>query len=281
MIVFDVDLDFFFDKQIGPEATADLSHRTLWNKRINQWLSLDSFIEKFQPAFCPDMAYHCVENHRDVPGIWAAMIKKGSLKIPFTIIHFDAHSDLYVGRQKDDYFKSPTPADIEKEPALINTVAEEDNFLWWTIRLGWVNRILWVKPPCVPLYYLGEKEFSSRFQPDFAHKDIKEIENKLMAILSQEDVDHPILLSQANKKVYQALNDALLYAKYEAPFICHRFGKTFTFSLHRLDQLTIFKGAVTHLCLAHSEKYVPQKADKVFNDFKAGLNHEDKSLLKR
>lgn len=269
MIIFDVDLDFFFDKRIGPQATADHTRRTQWNQEIRQWLSLDRFMAHFQPAFHPEMEVHCVENHQQVLEIWGNLIKRGVLTPPFTIVHFDAHSDLYTGRREDGYYDHPDPTDVARNPACLNETAEEDNFLWWTVRLGWTDCIQWVKPQCAPLYYLGEKEFSARFQPDFARQEIMVIQDRLRTILAEEEVDHPLLLGPENRKTYKALQNTLLYLKYKDPFVCQRFGRTFTFSLHRLNQLSIGKCRVKHFCLAHSLKYVPEKADAVFAAFKA------------
>ncbi len=267
MIVFDIDLDFFMDKQIGAEADLSLHRRFKWNNNIHQWKSLDSFMRQFQTAIHPSAEFHIVENHQDILEYWTQNIRKGKLTTPFTIVHFDAHIDLYVGRRQDDYYESLSPKKVLNNPSIFKKVAEEDNFLWWPIRFGWVQRILWVKPPSLPLYFLGKKELSPLFQPSFRDLKIRQIDKRMQAILKEEDVTHPLLLSPSHKQEYEELEKQLRYLKYKKPFVCTRFNKKWIMSLHYLEDLSFPKNSVYFVSLAHSPRYVPQKADAVFNDF--------------
>lgn len=273
MILFDVDFDFFFDRRIGPEATSDVNRRRKWNRDISQWISLSQFIGHFAPAFQADIRIEYVQNHQDVLAVWARWIKAGILTTPFTIIHFDAHSDLYTGRRKDDFFNGLCTAEVVENPDSIGPYAEEDNFLWWPLKFGWTRRIVWVKPDPALLYFLGRQEFS----PDFLITDdpaVLDLEERMAGLLRMEDVNHGLLLSPGPKKEYDRLEKRLWTLKYGRPIAGRRFGADFELRLKKYRQVELPPKSVCFMTFALSPRYVPEKADAVFKRLKRHLAND-------
>jgi len=88
-----------------------------------------------------------VENHDGVIEFWHSLINSGDLRVPFDLIHIDAHPDLSV--RGGLYLKSGL-LHIDSESALMTLKKEyvhAGNYLTFAIACGWIASLLWV-----PLY---------------------------------------------------------------------------------------------------------------------------------
>jgi hypothetical protein len=148
MLFLDLDLDFFLNKNVyysaydgsrpGPEYHA-------WPiPKVRRFLEERCGLSKDAP-----LPGRTVTTHDGVLEFWCGLINSGSLKIPFDVVHVDAHPDLYVGDVL--YLESEyIHIDIERSrETLKNKQVHAGNYLTFALVYGWINSLLWVhlNPP--------------------------------------------------------------------------------------------------------------------------------------
>jgi hypothetical protein len=85
-----------------------------------------------------------VESHDGVLDFWRTLIESGGLRVPFEVIHIDAHPDLWVGGGL--YLKSEfLHLDSERGLAMLKRKhVHSGNYLTFAIACGWVGSLVWI-----------------------------------------------------------------------------------------------------------------------------------------
>ena len=98
MRFLDLDLDFFLNKNAygSEQATARLgSDYKPWSaSKVRQFLEERCCLSHDAPV-----RGRTVETHDGVFHFWRRLIESGGLRVPFDVIHIDAHPDLFVGSE--------------------------------------------------------------------------------------------------------------------------------------------------------------------------------------
>ena len=151
MLFLDLDLDFFLNKNA---YASGHSHGRL-GPDYRPWTVYR--VRRFLEARCgltPDSPIpgRTVKNHDEVLVFWRMLIKSGRLKIPFDVIHIDAHPDMRVG---GGLYLTPGYLHVhpERELAVFKMKpVHEGNFLTYALARGWLRSLTWV-----PLHEYGKK----------------------------------------------------------------------------------------------------------------------------
>ncbi len=143
MRFLDLDLDFFLNEnayssgcdggRLGPEykpwSVAKVRH----------------FLED-RCGLSPDAPVQgrTVESHDGVLDFWRTLIESGGLRVPFEVIHIDAHPDLWVGGGL--YLTSEfLHVDSERVLAMLKRKhVHSGNYLTFAIAYGWVGSLVWI-----------------------------------------------------------------------------------------------------------------------------------------
>ena len=143
MRFLDLDLDFFLNEnayssgcdggRLGPEykpwSVAKVRH----------------FLED-RCGLSPDAPVQgrTVESHDGVLDFWRMLIESGGLRVPFDVIHIDAHPDLWVGGVL--YLTSGfLYVDSERGLAMLKRkLIHAGNYLTFAIAYGWIASLVWV-----------------------------------------------------------------------------------------------------------------------------------------
>jgi UPF0489 domain len=146
MLFLDLDLDFFLNKNVyysaydgtrqGPEYRA-------WPvPKVRRFLEEGCGLSKDNP-----LPGRTVATHEGVLEFWCSLINSGRIKIPFDVVHIDAHPDLFVGDVL--YLESEyIHIDIERSrETLKNKQVHAGNYLTFALVYGWVNSLVWVHLP--------------------------------------------------------------------------------------------------------------------------------------
>jgi len=151
MKVLDLDLDFFLDR-----AATRIDHYTrdrLPEQDYSPWgaYEVECFLEKqcgLSPAH-PIMGKF-FKYHHEVFYFWRDIIARGQLKIPFEVVHIDAHADFGLGDTSYFYLLCEL---LHKDISCRLTPEEgaeklnPGNFLAFAIACRWINKIVYVKHP--------------------------------------------------------------------------------------------------------------------------------------
>jgi hypothetical protein len=148
MRFLDLDLDFFLNKNAyygGQEGMRLGSEYQPWSvSRVRYFLEKKCGLSVTVPG-------RTVTSHDGLLGFWNALIESGRLKIPFEVIHIDAHPDLLMGG-----VLRRTPGHLNIDPknglaALQKKPVHEGNYLTFAVARGWISSLVWV-----PLMKYGE-----------------------------------------------------------------------------------------------------------------------------
>lgn len=139
----DLDLDFFLNQnpyrsecdgsRLGPEYKP-------WNKSKTRHFLED----RCGLSLNIPIPGRIVESHEEVLGFWHMLIESGKLRIPFEVIHVDAHPDLWVGDML--YMTSGSlHIDSQRGPAIFKRKqVHSGNYLTFAIVYGWVGSLIWI-----------------------------------------------------------------------------------------------------------------------------------------
>ena len=85
-----------------------------------------------------------VESHDRVLDFWGTLIEFGKLKVPFEVIHIDAHPDMWVGSGM--YLVSGfLHIDSRRSLAMLKRKqVHSGNYLTFAIVYGWIDLLVWV-----------------------------------------------------------------------------------------------------------------------------------------
>jgi len=143
MRFLDLDLDFFLDKnayssgydggRLGPDYKP-------WSvSRVRHFIEDRCALSTGSP-----IQGRIVERHDGVLEFWRTLIRSNRLKIPFEVIHIDAHPDLWVG---DIIYRTSDLLHFNLERGLTvleNKSIHAGNYLTFGIAYGWVGSLTWV-----------------------------------------------------------------------------------------------------------------------------------------
>jgi len=143
MRFLDLDLDFFLNKNAycsGCDGRRLGSEYKPWSvSKVRRFLEDRCGLSPSAPV-----QGRTVESHGGVLDFWHTLIESGRLRIPFEVIHIDAHPDLWVGGGL--YLTSGFLhidsgrglAILKKKPV------HSGNYLTFAIVYGWVGSLLWI-----------------------------------------------------------------------------------------------------------------------------------------
>lgn len=125
-LYLDIDMDYF----VTPVEKASIDNVRIYYDRNCEVRPVGPVADKLREAGLSwdKSSIHCFTNHKKTYTYWWMVKKKGC-----TVIHIDAHSDLY--RNYDE--------DLRLLP---NGEIGCHNYLWYAIRDGYIDEIYWVVP---------------------------------------------------------------------------------------------------------------------------------------
>lgn len=150
IIVLDIDLDFFLDDIRYSKS----SKRRLKEKKYHPWS--EDEVREFLEEKCglsqtKKIPGRIVEDHDGAFLFWRELIEKEELKIPFEVIHVDAHADLGLGDNSWKYIMG----EILHQPVERRWYPKENarsslnpaNYLAFAIACRWISRLTFVIHP--------------------------------------------------------------------------------------------------------------------------------------
>lgn len=143
MQFLDLDLDFFL--------YSNAYHRRSGGGRLGSgykpWsvLKVQQFLEKgCRLSQDKPVPGRTVEHHDRVIDFWSALIESGNLKVPFEVVHIDAHPDITV--RGGLYLKSGLlRIDSKLGIAILSRdQVHSGNYLTFAVASGWIASLVWV-----------------------------------------------------------------------------------------------------------------------------------------
>jgi hypothetical protein len=143
MRFLDIDLDFFLNRNAyysGDNALRLGDDYKPWcHARVRRFLEARCGLTLGRPV-----PGRVIESHDLVVGFWRDLIVSGNLKVPFDVVHIDAHPDLSV--RGGLHLVSNR---LYVEPAENSETFEEDyihsgNYLTFAIARGWIASLIWI-----------------------------------------------------------------------------------------------------------------------------------------
>ncbi len=143
MRFLDLDLDFFLNKNAYCSACGGVR----LGQEYKPWSvsKVRHFLED-RCGLLPDAPVRgrTVESHDSVLDFWRLLIGSGGLKVPFEVIHVDAHPDLWVG---SGLYLTSGCLHVDSECGLAmlkRRHVHSGNYLTFAIAYGWVGSLLWI-----------------------------------------------------------------------------------------------------------------------------------------
>ena len=163
MRFLDLDLDFFLDCTAYYSGNGRLtSNYKPWStSKVRQFLEKRCGLSRNSP-----LPGRILQTHSGVFDFWHTLIQSGNLRLPFDLIHIDAHPDIWVG---DGLHLVSTFLHINAE-VLRTSLSKKSilpgNYLTFAIAYGWISSLLWVSLQGQPdyLYELNGKMESNLMQ---------------------------------------------------------------------------------------------------------------------
>ncbi len=166
--ILDIDLDFFLDRIF---YCQDEPKRRLDSKEYQ--------VEPFEQALSY-LRDHCglsednlipgrtCKHHKEVFFHWERMIRAGTLKPPFEVIHVDAHADMGLGNLASLYVAEELLAQPlnrrrvprGNEPWALNNC----NFILYALAMRWIGKLTYVTHPACQddVQWMHMKDFSTK-----------------------------------------------------------------------------------------------------------------------
>jgi hypothetical protein len=161
-LVIDLDLDIFVHPPV--EFGQDSDERAPSGKHKPSPRSFVEFFYQYQLQLMrsPRTKGAIFDFHEQSYQWWRQLILAGQLKVPFEVVHIDAHDDLLSGIETTYFFEEWTATlDKMKElPPRLNSA----NYLGHAVSNGWLSALTWVRrtdTTAKPIPWIF-KDFSSR-----------------------------------------------------------------------------------------------------------------------
>lgn len=276
--VLDFDLDYFLYPPIHYPFWAQWLNRNgqpawkrvEWNRKYHFWMTHGTLRSRLRELGVPPLSQRrSFEHHQEAIPYWLELVHSGVLSVPFTVYHFDAHSDLFLTKaeEKDTHF---TQIDrlYERNAALPDLITEA-NYLWWAIYLGLTDEIVWIVPEPQFRRDLGI-EFEHRFfqfTPDLqAQKHHEDLADDAWADAFLARLFGKKEKARERMRDYQRHRDDAMAARYQAPIRIKRFGMDVPVRVTTLSRLEAISHPVA-VNICRSPDYTPAKADAFFEAF--------------
>jgi hypothetical protein len=143
MRFLDLDLDFFLNNNAygaGSGSGRLGSEFKPWSvAKVRRFL-----VERCCLSLNTPVPGRTVESHDGVIEFWHSLINSGNLRVPFEVIHIDAHPDLSV---RGGLYLTSGLLHIDSERALATLKREyvhAGNYLTFAIACGWIASLVWV-----------------------------------------------------------------------------------------------------------------------------------------
>jgi hypothetical protein len=143
MRFLDLDLDFFLNENAyfsGCDGGRLGSEYKPWSvSRVRHFLEYKCGLSLIAPVLG-----RTVESHDEVLNFWHALIESGGLRIPFEVVHVDAHPDLWIG---DGLSLTSKFLIVDTEHGLASLRKKHvhsGNYLTFAIAYGWVGSLVWI-----------------------------------------------------------------------------------------------------------------------------------------
>lgn len=182
--VLDIDLDFFLDRIFN----SDFEPRGRLGANDYQVDETDVALAYLHdrcgvPDGTPTPGCVC-ERHKDVFFHWRRMIRAGVLRVPFEVVHVDAHADMGLGNNSCLYIAEELlaqPVEKRRPPTGRDTwCVRDNNFIAYALACRWIGRFTYVAhPDCQDdVQWLHMKDFDTRsgfvqmkrYEPGFAER---------------------------------------------------------------------------------------------------------------
>ncbi|APV45018.1 UPF0489 domain-containing protein [Dehalogenimonas formicexedens] len=161
MRCLDIDLDFFLNRNAyysGAETRRlGEEYRPWTGPRVEHFLEVRCGLSPQTPVMG-----RVIESHDLVLSFWQALIDSGDLKIPFDVIHVDAHPDLSV-RGGLRLVSNRLYIDPAERSAFIEDYVHSGNYLTFAIAMGWIGSLVWI-PLLVPPKRLHKADQASNIR---------------------------------------------------------------------------------------------------------------------
>lgn len=241
MRVLDIDLDFFVD----PIAywRSDYGAR-LSDKEYSVWevKELENFLEnKCKLSKTHKVKGTIVKHHHDAFYYLRDLIQKNELKVPFEIVHIDAHADLGLGDSGYIYVMTKLlhrPVEKRMNPKRGREGLTAGNYLVFLVACRWVSKIVFVRHP------KADDDFN------WIHfKDFDVSSNIIQLKKCSPDAIEQLLYRETTKLIYQDLEP-------EVPI--------------EIVSLTDYVNCepFDYVVVSRSPGYTPPKADKLLDVIK-------------
>jgi hypothetical protein len=143
MRFLDLDLDFFLNKNAyssGHESVRLGPDYKPWTvSRVRRFLEGRCGLSPDAPVLG-----RTVNSHDGVLNFWRALINSGKLRIPFEVVHIDAHPDVSVG---NGFYLTSHCLYVEPGRGLAVLKAKNihsGNYLTFALVYGWIDALVWV-----------------------------------------------------------------------------------------------------------------------------------------
>lgn len=151
MRVLDLDLDFFLASccpLAEPGSRPALSGHEPWEAdRVTDYLAAHCGLSAEHP--CRGRIF---TTHDGALRFWRERIDDGTLTVPFTVVHIDAHSDLGIGYPgAEAILNGVLPVRTDRRAELTRYYdrrqLDEANYLLYALAFRWVDRLVNVRNP--------------------------------------------------------------------------------------------------------------------------------------
>jgi len=142
MRFLDLDLDFFLSSNAygRPDRERPGAEYKPWNVSVvRRFLEGKCHLSRDKPT-----PGRILEHHDLVIDFWKKLIESGGLKVPFEVIHVDAHPDITVRGGlylKSGMLRIDSKAGLE---VLNREQVHQGNYLTFAIASGWIASLVWV-----------------------------------------------------------------------------------------------------------------------------------------
>lgn len=276
--ILDFDLDYFvYPPVVYPPWASWLASKGISEKRrlardrrLRYWMTRGRLARRLKELGVGPLHLRSrFEDHQEALPFWIELVRTGQIEAPFTVYHFDAHSDLYLGpkEERDRHFEEGTERLREGTP--IQHVAHEANYLWWAIYLGLVDRIVWIVPE--PQFDLDrDLDFNERYcRPRHGLQRALELEDAANDHWAEWIVNRLIGRKAAAKEaweLYRAQSSQAVAERFKEPWVCRRWGREVELAITTLERLTAIEHPMA-VDICRSPDYAPAKADRFFERF--------------
>jgi hypothetical protein len=179
--VLDIDLDFFLDRIMYCQDEPKGRAREREFKVDDTEIALGFLRERCGLSAEEPLPGFACRQHKEVFFHWRRMLREGSLRAPFEVIHVDAHSDMGLGNNSCLYIAEDLlaqPVDKRRVPTSQDSWALGDcNFIAYALACRWIGKLTYVHHPDFvdDVQWMHMKDFSTksgfvqmkRFEPGF------------------------------------------------------------------------------------------------------------------